>query len=168
MTSSGRCGDVSYWRRLFLSLVERDCPVQRKDVSQEEQLTDARANSKGMWGIRDETPRDACGTGFRRKEMRCRRKKVAPNLVTRNERSVNAVRIGIAAMIDAGMVRKMICSFPKSSDPRAFTDRYLAREIELELVPQGTLAERIRAGGAGIPAFYTPTACDFPSRKPRH
>lgn len=67
-------------------------------------------------------------------------------------------RIGIAAMIDAGMVRKMICSFPKSSDPRAFTDTYLAGEIELELVPQGTLAERIRAGGAGIPAFYTPTA----------
>lgn len=66
-------------------------------------------------------------------------------------------RIGIAAMIDAGMVRKMICSFPRSSDPRAFTDRYLAGEIELELVPQGTLAERIRAGGAGIPAFYTPT-----------
>jgi 3-oxoadipate CoA-transferase alpha subunit len=67
-------------------------------------------------------------------------------------------RIGIAAMIDAGMVARMICSFPRSSDPRAFTDRYLAGEIELELVPQGTLAERIRAGGAGIPAFYTPTA----------
>ena len=66
-------------------------------------------------------------------------------------------RVGIAAMIDAGMVRKMVCSFPKSSDPRAFTDKYLAGEIELELVPQGTLAERIRAGGAGIPAFYTPT-----------
>ncbi|CAD7048510.1 3-oxoadipate CoA-transferase [Pseudorhizobium endolithicum] len=67
-------------------------------------------------------------------------------------------RIGIAAMIDAGMVRKMICSFPRSSDPRAFTEKYVAGEIELELVPQGTLAERIRAGGAGIPAFYTPTA----------
>lgn len=67
-------------------------------------------------------------------------------------------RIGIAAMIDAGMVRKMICSFPRSSDPRAFTDQYLAGKIELELVPQGTLAERIRAGGSGIPAFYTPTA----------
>jgi 3-oxoadipate CoA-transferase alpha subunit len=66
-------------------------------------------------------------------------------------------RIGIAAMIDAGMVRKMICSFPRSSDPRAFTEKYLAGQIELELVPQGTLAERIRAGGAGIPAFYTPT-----------
>jgi 3-oxoadipate CoA-transferase alpha subunit len=67
-------------------------------------------------------------------------------------------RIGIAAMIDIGMVRKMICSFPRSSDPRAFTDKYLAGEIELELVPQGTLAERIRAGGSGIPAFYTPTS----------
>lgn len=67
-------------------------------------------------------------------------------------------KIGIAAMIDAGMVAKMICSFPRSSDPRAFTDRYLAGKIALELVPQGTLAERIRAGGAGIPAFFTPTA----------
>lgn len=66
--------------------------------------------------------------------------------------------IGIAAMIDAGMVAKMVCSFPRSSDPRAFTERYLAGRIALELVPQGTLAERIRAGGAGIPAFYTPTS----------
>jgi 3-oxoadipate CoA-transferase alpha subunit len=67
-------------------------------------------------------------------------------------------RIGLAAMIDAGMVRKMICSFPRSADPRAFTEKYLAGQIELELVPQGTLAERIRAGGAGIPAFYTPAS----------
>lgn len=67
-------------------------------------------------------------------------------------------RIGLAAMIGAGMVAKMICSFPRSADPRAFTDKYLAGEIALELVPQGTLAERIRAGGAGIPAFYTPTS----------
>lgn len=66
--------------------------------------------------------------------------------------------IGIAAMIYAGMVAKMVCSFPRSTDPKAFTDKYLAGEIELELVPQGTLAERIRAGGAGIPAFYTPTS----------
>ncbi|MBY6092078.1 3-oxoacid CoA-transferase subunit A [Maritimibacter alkaliphilus] len=79
-------------------------------------------------------------------------------------------RIGIAAMIDAGMVRKMICSFPKSSDPRAFTERYLAGEIELELVPQGTLAERIRAAGAGIPAFYTPTSygTELAEGKPVH
>ncbi|KAB2664204.1 3-oxoacid CoA-transferase subunit A [Brucella tritici] len=79
------------------------------------------------------------------------------NLTVINNNAGNG-RIGIAAMIDAGMVRKMICSFPRSSDPRAFTDKYIAGEIDLELVPQGTLAERIRAGGAGIPAFYTPTA----------
>ena len=83
--------------------------------------------------------------------------KGSKNLTVINNNAGNG-RIGIAAMIDAGMVRKMTCSFPRSSDPRAFTDRYLAGEIELELVPQGTLAERIRAGGAGIPAFYSPTA----------
>ena len=66
--------------------------------------------------------------------------------------------VGIAAMIEHKMISKMICSFPRSSDPRAFTEMYLNGDIELELVPQGTLAERIRAGGAGIPAFYTPTA----------
>ncbi len=66
--------------------------------------------------------------------------------------------VGIAAMIYAGMVAKMVCSFPRSTDPKAFTDKYLAGEIELELVPQGTLAERIRAAGAGIPAFYTPSS----------
>ena len=65
---------------------------------------------------------------------------------------------GIGAMIKAGMVRKMICSFPRSSNAEAFNEKYLADEIELDLVPQGTLAERIRAAGAGIPAFYTPTS----------
>lgn len=66
--------------------------------------------------------------------------------------------VGLAALIEHGMVRKLICSFPRSADPVVFSERYLAGQIELELVPQGTLAERIRAGGAGIPAFYTPTA----------
>ena len=66
--------------------------------------------------------------------------------------------VGIAALIEHGIVAKMICTFPRSSDPKVFHDLYLAGKIELELVPQGTLAERIRAGGAGIPAFYTPTA----------
>ena len=66
--------------------------------------------------------------------------------------------VGIAALIEQGRVAKMICSFPRSADPRVFTERYLASKIELELVPQGTLAERIRVGGAGIPAFYTPTS----------
>jgi 3-oxoadipate CoA-transferase alpha subunit len=79
------------------------------------------------------------------------------NLTVINNNAGNG-RVGIAAMIDHGMVRKMVCSFPRSSDPRAFTDKYLAGEIELEVVPQGTLAERIRAAGAGIPAFYTPTS----------
>jgi len=65
--------------------------------------------------------------------------------------------VGLAALIEQGMVGKLICSFPRSADPRVFTERYQRGEIELELVPQGTLAERIRAGGAGIPAFYTPT-----------
>ncbi|WP_322013034.1 3-oxoacid CoA-transferase subunit A [Paraburkholderia sp. J12] len=81
-----------------------------------------------------------------------------PRNLTVINNNAGAGRIGIAAMIDAGMVRKMICSFPRSSDPRAFNERYAAGELELELVPQGTLAERIRAGGAGIPAFYTPAA----------
>ena len=79
------------------------------------------------------------------------------NLTVVNNNAGNG-RIGIAAMIDAGMVDTMVCSFPRSADPRAFTEKYLANQIGLELVPQGTLAERIRAGGAGIPAFYTPTS----------
>lgn len=66
--------------------------------------------------------------------------------------------VGLAALIERGIVSKLICSFPRSADPKVFTDLYLAGKIELELVPQGTLAERIRAGGAGIPAFYTPTS----------
>ncbi|MGI3168559.1 3-oxoacid CoA-transferase subunit A [Pseudooceanicola sp. C21-150M6] len=67
-------------------------------------------------------------------------------------------RVGVAALIEAGLVRKLICSFPRSSDSSAFSSRWLEGKIELELVPQGTLAERIRAAGAGIPAFYTPTS----------
>jgi len=85
------------------------------------------------------------------------RKTGSPGSLTVVNNNAGNGKIGIAAMIDAGMVAKMVCSFPRSSDPRAFTEKYLAGEIGLELVPQGTLAERIRAGGAGIPAFYTPT-----------
>ena len=65
--------------------------------------------------------------------------------------------VGLAALIENGMVEKIICSFPRSPNPIAFYERYHAGKIGLEIVPQGTLAERIRAGGAGIPAFYTPT-----------
>ncbi|MEH0070017.1 3-oxoacid CoA-transferase subunit A [Pannonibacter sp. Pt2-lr] len=79
------------------------------------------------------------------------------NLTVINNNAGNG-HVGIAALIEQGMVAKMVCSFPRSADPRVFTELYLSGKIELELVPQGTLAERIRAGGAGIPAFYTPTA----------
>jgi 3-oxoadipate CoA-transferase alpha subunit len=65
--------------------------------------------------------------------------------------------VGLAALIANGQVSKMICSFPRSSQSRVFPAMYRAGKIELELVPQGTLAERIRSAGAGIPAFYTPT-----------
>lgn len=70
--------------------------------------------------------------------------------------------VGLAALIENRQVRKMICSFPRSANSRVFPDLYNKGEIELELVPQGTLAERIRAGGAGIPAFYTPTSVNTP------
>ncbi len=65
---------------------------------------------------------------------------------------------GLAALIKAKRVRKILCSFPRQADSWHFDALYRASEIELELVPQGTLAERIRAAGAGIGAFYTPTA----------
>lgn len=65
--------------------------------------------------------------------------------------------VGIAKLVLARRVKKMVCSFPRQPESGAFDDLYRAGEIELELVPQGTLAERIRAGGAGIGGFFTPT-----------
>src|SRR6478672_7895707 len=65
---------------------------------------------------------------------------------------------GLAALIKAKRVRKILCSFPRQADSWHFDAQYRSGEIELELVPQGTLAERIRAAGAGIGAFFTPTA----------
>ena len=65
--------------------------------------------------------------------------------------------VGIAKLVQARRVKKMVCSFPRQPESGAFDDLYRQGEIELELVPQGTLAERIRAGGAGIGGFYTPT-----------
>jgi 3-oxoadipate CoA-transferase alpha subunit len=70
--------------------------------------------------------------------------------------------VGLAALLRAGRVRKVICSFPKTAGSTVFPDLYRAGKVELELVPQGTLAERIRAGGAGVAAFYTPTAAGTP------
>jgi len=66
--------------------------------------------------------------------------------------------IGLAALIANRQVKKMVCSFPRTANSIVFPELYRNGEIELELVPQGTLAERIRAGGAGIPAFFTPTS----------
>ncbi len=70
--------------------------------------------------------------------------------------------VGLAALIKAGRVSKMICSYPRSLNSTVFPALYRSGRTALELVPQGTLAERIRAGGAGIPAFYTLTAVGTP------
>jgi 3-oxoadipate CoA-transferase alpha subunit len=65
--------------------------------------------------------------------------------------------IGLAALLKAGRVAKVICSFPRQSDSYVFDELYLAGKVQLEVVPQGNLAERIRAAGSGIGAFYSPT-----------
>jgi 3-oxoadipate CoA-transferase, alpha subunit len=70
--------------------------------------------------------------------------------------------VGLAALIANRQVKKMICSFPRTANSKVFPELYQNGEIELELVPQGTLAERIRAGGAGIPAFFTPASVNTP------
>lgn len=70
--------------------------------------------------------------------------------------------VGLAALIRAGRVSRIICSYPRTANSRVFPELYRSGRIELELVPQGTLAERIRAAGAGIPAFYTPSAVGTP------
>ncbi len=64
---------------------------------------------------------------------------------------------GLAALLKSGRVRKIVCSFPRQADSHVFDGLYLGGKIELELVPQGNLAERIRAAGAGIGAFFSPT-----------
>jgi len=66
--------------------------------------------------------------------------------------------VGLAALLNTGRVRKIICSFPRTADPVVFERLWREGRIELECVPQGTMAERMRAAGAGIPAFYTATA----------
>jgi 3-oxoadipate CoA-transferase alpha subunit len=81
----------------------------------------------------------------------------ARNLTIVNNNAGNA-DTGLAALLKAKRVKKILCSFPRQADSWHFDALYRAGEIELELVPQGTLAERIRAAGAGIGAFYTPTA----------
>jgi 3-oxoadipate CoA-transferase alpha subunit len=71
--------------------------------------------------------------------------------------NAGAGKVGLAKLMEIGRVRKIICSFPRSAGSTVFEELYRAGKLELEIVPQGTLAERMRAAGAGIPAFYTPT-----------
>ena len=80
----------------------------------------------------------------------------ARDLTIVNNNAGNAEQ-GVAALLKAGQVRKIICSFPRQADSHVFDGLYRAGRIELELVPQGNLAERLRAAGAGIGAFFTPT-----------
>jgi 3-oxoadipate CoA-transferase alpha subunit len=70
--------------------------------------------------------------------------------------------VGLAALLAAGQVRRIICSFPRQIDSYVFDELYRSGRIELELVPQGNLAERLRAAGAGIGALFTPTGAGTP------
>jgi len=85
----------------------------------------------------------------------------AKDLVIVNNNAGNA-DYGLAALLKTGRVRKIICSFPRQTDSHVFDGLYRAGKIELELVPQGNLAERIRAAGAGIGAFFSPTGYGTP------
>jgi 3-oxoadipate CoA-transferase alpha subunit len=85
----------------------------------------------------------------------------AGDLTVVNNNAGNGDR-GLAALIAKGRVRRIICSFPRQADSWHFDQRYRAGQIELELVPQGNLAERIRAAGAGIGGFFTPTGYGTP------
>ena len=80
----------------------------------------------------------------------------AKDLTVVNNNAGNA-EVGLAALLQAGRVRKIICSFPRQADSQVFDGLYRTGKLELELVPQGNLAERIRAAGAGIGAFFCPT-----------
>lgn len=80
----------------------------------------------------------------------------AQGLTVVNNNAGNADH-GLAALLKTGRVRKIICSFPRQADSYVFDELYRSGKIELELVPQGNLAERLRAAGAGIGGFFTPT-----------
>jgi 3-oxoadipate CoA-transferase, alpha subunit len=83
------------------------------------------------------------------------------NLTVVNNNAGNG-RAGLAALLANGQVRKIICSFPRQADSYVFDELYRAGKVELELVPQGNLAERMRAAGAGIGAFFSPTGVGTP------
>jgi 3-oxoadipate CoA-transferase alpha subunit len=69
-------------------------------------------------------------------------------------------RVGLARLMELGRVRKIVCSYPRSAGSVVFEELFRAGKLELEIVPQGTLAERMRAAGAGVPAFFTPTGAN--------
>ena len=86
-------------------------------------------------------------------------------LIARGARNLTLVsnnagggEVGIARLLKAGLVSKIVCSFPRAADSYVFDELYRSGRLELELVPQGSLAERLRAAGAGIGGFFTPTA----------
>ncbi|NDJ57405.1 3-oxoacid CoA-transferase subunit A [Enterobacteriaceae bacterium 4M9] len=85
----------------------------------------------------------------------------ASNLTIINNNAGNG-EVGLAALLKAGRVRKMICSFPRQVDSQIFDDLYRRGEVELELVPQGNLAARIQAAGSGLGAVFTPTGYGTP------
>ena len=90
-------------------------------------------------------------------------------LITQGARDLTVVNnnagnghVGLAALLEAERVSKIVCSFPRSNDPVVFETLYRAGKIALETVPQGTLAERIRIAGVGIGGFFTPTSVGTP------
>jgi 3-oxoadipate CoA-transferase, alpha subunit len=85
----------------------------------------------------------------------------AKDLTVVNNNAGNG-RVGLAALLANGQVRKIICSFPRQADSYVFDELYRAGKVELEVVPQGNLAERMRAAGAGIGAFFCPTGVGTP------
>jgi len=97
------------------------------------------------------------GAGIARELIDALIEQGARDLTVVNNNAGNADQ-GLAALLKSGRVKKIICSYPRQADSYVFEDLYRAGKIELELVPQGNLAERMRAAGAGIGAFYTPTA----------
>lgn len=128
--------------------------VNKEKVSLEEAVADipdgAVIHIGGFGGVG--IPVDLCDALYRQG---------ARNLTVINN-GVASGKVGLAALIGGGRVRKIICSYPRTPDPEVFEKKYRAGEIELELVPQGTLAERIRAAGSGVGAFYTPTSVGTP------
>lgn len=93
-------------------------------------------------------------------------------LIARGARNLTVVSnnagggdVGVASLLKAGLVSKIVCSFPRAADSYVFDELYRSGRLELELVPQGSLAERLRAAGAGIGGFFTPTAAGTPLAK---